>query len=53
MNKKLSIIIALQALLLFLFWVLIFYGKDEYRGSQNSKDAKIDKPKSCYPKSGS
>ncbi len=38
MNKKLTLIIALQALLIIvLFWVLIFYGKDEYEAYQSSQ----------------
>jgi len=53
MNKKLSIIIALQALLIVaLFWVLIFYGKDEYEAYQNSKDAEITSPNRVTQKDG-
>jgi hypothetical protein len=53
MNKKLSIIIALQALLIVaLFWVLIFYGKDEYETYQNSKDDEISSPNRVTQKEG-
>ena len=45
MNKKLTLIIVLQALLIIaLFWVLIFYGKDEYEAYQNSQDEEIESP---------
>ncbi len=45
MNKKLSLIIALQALLIIaLFWVLIFYSKDEYEAYQNRHEDEITSP---------
>ena len=45
MNKKLSLIIALQALLIIaLFWVLIFYSKDEYEVYQNRHEDEIASP---------
>ena len=45
MNKKLSLIIALQALLIIvLFWVLIFYSKDEYEVYQNHHEDEIASP---------
>ena len=45
MNKKLSLIIALQALLIIvLFWVLIFYSKDEYEAYQNRHEDEIASP---------
>ncbi len=45
MNKKLSLIIGIQALLIVaLFWVLIFYGKDEYEAYQNSHEDEIATP---------
>ena len=45
MNKKLSLIIALQALLIIaLFWVLIFYSKDEYEAYQNRHEDEIVSP---------
>ena len=45
MNKKLSLIITLQALLIIaLFWVLIFYSKDEYDAYQNRHEDEIASP---------
>jgi hypothetical protein len=45
MNKKLGLIIGVQALLIVaLFWVLIFYGKDEYEAYQNSHEDEIATP---------
>jgi hypothetical protein len=43
MNKKLTLVIIVQALLIIaLFWVLIFYGKDEYEAYQNSQEEEIE-----------
>jgi hypothetical protein len=43
MNKKLTLVIALQALLIVaLFWVLIFLGKDEYESYQNEQEEEIE-----------
>ena len=43
MNKKISWIIALQAaLIIALFWVLVFYGKDEYESYQNAQKEEIE-----------
>jgi hypothetical protein len=45
MNKKLTLIIIIQALLIIgLFWVLIFYGKDEFEAYQNSQEEEIESP---------
>lgn len=46
MNRKLAIIIALEALLIVvLFWVLIFYGKDEYEAYvQGEIEEEIETP---------
>ena len=45
MNKKLSLIILIQALLIIgLFWVLIFYAKDEFEAYQSSQDEEIENP---------
>ncbi len=53
MNKKLSLIIGLQALLIVaLFWVLIFYGKDEYEAYQNSHEDEIATPNHISEKGG-
>jgi hypothetical protein len=43
MNKKTAIIIGLQAILIVtLFWVLIFYGKDEYEAYQTEQEEEIE-----------
>jgi hypothetical protein len=43
MNKKTTLIIALQAVLIVtLFWVLVFYGKDEYEAYQNEQEEEIE-----------
>lgn len=53
MNKKLSLIIGVQALLIIaLFWVLIFYGKDEYEAFQNSHEDEIATPNHISEKNG-
>lgn len=45
MNRKLAIIIALQALLIvILFWVLAFYGKDEYEEYTRPQAEEIESP---------
>jgi hypothetical protein len=41
--NKTTIIISLQALLIVtLFWVLVFYGKDEYEAYQNEREEEIE-----------
>ena len=53
MNKKLGLIIALQALLnIALFWVLIFYSKDEYEAYQNRHEDEIASPKRVAENNG-
>ena len=43
MNKKATLIIALQAVLIItLFWILVFYGKDEYEAYQNEQEEEIE-----------
>jgi hypothetical protein len=43
MNKKATLIIALQAVIIAtLFWVLVFYGKDEYEAYQNEQEEEIE-----------
>ena len=45
MNRKLTLIIALQALLIItLFWVLVFYGKDEYESYKRGTEEAITSP---------
>lgn len=53
MNKKLTIIIALQALLIVtLFWVLVFYGRDEYEAYRAEQQEEIESPSRVSEKSG-
>ncbi len=43
MNKKISLIIIIQALLIIaLFWTLVFYGKDEYETYQSEQEEEIE-----------
>jgi hypothetical protein len=45
MNRKLAIIIGLQAfLIVMLFWVLVFYGKDEYEALTQEAEEEIETP---------
>lgn len=45
MNRKLTIIIALQAfLIVVLFWVLVFYGKDEFEAITQQTEEEIETP---------
>jgi hypothetical protein len=53
MNKKLTLIIVVQALLIIaLFWVLIFYAKDEYETYQSEQEEEIESPSRVTEKSG-
>ena len=53
MSKKISLVIGGQALLIVaLFWVLIFYGKDEYEAYQNSHEDEIATPNHISEKDG-
>ena len=53
MNRKLAIVIALQALLIImLFWVLVFYGKDEYEAYNQSHEEEIESPQRVVEKEG-
>ena len=53
MSKKISLVIGGQALLIVaLFWVLIFYGKDEYEAYQNSHEDEIATPNHMSEKDG-
>ncbi len=53
MNRKLAIIIGLQALLIImLFWVLVFYGKDEYEAYSQSQEEEIETPQRVLEKEG-
>lgn len=45
MNRKLAIIIGLQAfLIVMLFWVLVFYGKDEFEALTQQSEEEIETP---------
>lgn len=45
MNRKLTIIIGLQAfLIVVLFWVLVFYGKDEFEAMSQQAEEEIETP---------
>lgn len=53
MNKKTLIIVALQALLIIvLFWMLVFYGKDEYEHFQQTHKDEIETPNRVTEKDG-
>lgn len=53
MNRKLAIIIGLQAfLIVILFWVLVFYGKDEYEAYTKDTDEQIEAPNRINNKDG-
>lgn len=54
MNRKIAIIIALQALLIIiLFWVLVFYGKDEYEAYPREQGEEIESPTRVATERGS
>ena len=45
MNRKVAFIIALQAfLIIVLFWVLVFYGKDEYNAYHQAQEEEVATP---------
>jgi hypothetical protein len=53
MNKKLSFVIICQTILIItLFWVLIFYGKDEYEAYQSAQEEEIETPSRVSEKQG-
>ncbi len=53
MNRKLSMIIGLQAfLIVMLFWVLVFFGKDEYEASSQASTDQIATPNRVSNKAG-
>lgn len=53
MNRKLAIIIGLQALLIvILFWVLVFYGKDEFEALSQQAEEEIETPSHVSNKEG-
>lgn len=53
MNRKYAMIIGLQAfLIVMLFWVLVFYGKDEYEASTKDSEDQIQAPHRVASKQG-
>ena len=45
MNRKIAVIVALQAfLIIMLFWMLVFYGKDEYEAYTSDAEEEIETP---------
>ncbi len=53
MNRKLAIIIGLQAfLIVMLFWVLVFYGKDEYEALTQESEEQVATPNRVTSKQG-
>jgi hypothetical protein len=53
MNRKLAIIIGLQALLIImLFWLMVFYGKDEYETLSQDSTEEIDAPNRVTTEAG-
>ena len=53
MNKKLTLIIAIETLLIIaLFWVLIFYGRDEYEAYQAKLHEEVESPSHLATKDG-
>lgn len=53
MNRKLALVIGIQAfLIVLLFWVLVFYGKDEYEASTHAAEDNIQAPSRVNAKQG-
>jgi hypothetical protein len=53
MNKKTTMIIGLQAILIVtLFWMLVFYGKDEFDTAQETREEEIETPSRVSDKQG-
>lgn len=53
MNRKLAIVIGIQAVVIvILFWVLVFYGKDEYEAFTKDTDEQIEAPNRVENKDG-
>lgn len=45
MNRKIAIIVGLQAvLIIMMFWVIVFYGKDEYEAYTRDQEEEIESP---------
>ncbi len=53
MNRKLTIIVLIQAfIIIMLFWVLVFYGKDEYEAMTQPDEEEIEIPNRVSAKDG-
>lgn len=53
MNKKITWIIGIQALIIItLFWVMVFYGKDEFEAYQGEHEEEIESPNLVTQKDG-
>jgi hypothetical protein len=53
MNKKFTLVIGLQALIIItLFWMLVFYGKDEYEAFQSEQEEEIESPSRVTERDG-
>src|SRR5665647_213358 len=54
MNRKLAAVITLQSLIIIiLFWMLVFYGKDEYETYAHQGDAEIESKSHVVTENGS
>jgi hypothetical protein len=54
MNRKIALIIALQAfLIIMLAWMLVFYGKDEYEAYTQGEEEEIETPSHVTTEAGS
>jgi multidrug efflux pump subunit AcrA (membrane-fusion protein) len=53
MNKKITLIIGLQIVIIVtLFWMLVFYGKDEFESYQSEREEEIESPNRVTEKDG-
>jgi len=53
MNRKIALIIGLQAFIIILmFWVIVFYGKDEYEAYSRDQQEEIETPNRVSTESG-
>jgi hypothetical protein len=53
LNKKITLVLFFQALIIVtLFWMLVFYGKDEYEAFQSEQEEEIESPSRVSTKDG-
>lgn len=53
MNRKLILVVAIQALIIvILFWLMVFYGKDEYEALTQESEEEIEIPNHISEKAG-